>query len=75
MLAWNRNKVRQLTGLELWLFIVGRVLVALGVGVLLARYAPRLVVLGWPAVIVGAVALLMAVKGLARRAPDSPPES
>ena len=75
MLAWNRSKVRQLTGLELWLFIVGRVLVAFGVGLLLATYAPRLVVLGWPAVIVGAVALLVAAKGLARRAPDSPPES
>ena len=43
MLQWNRAKVRNLTGLEIWLMIVGRVLVGFGFGVVGARYFPQVV--------------------------------
>jgi hypothetical protein len=67
--------VGQLTGPEVWLFIVGRVLVAFGLGLIAATYMPALVAMAWPAVIVGAVALLIAAKGLGRRGSASPPEA
>jgi hypothetical protein len=36
MLTWNRRKVQNLSPVEIWLFIVGRVLAALGVGMFVA---------------------------------------
>ncbi len=36
MLEWNRAKVKNLTGFEIWLMIVGRVLAGFGFGVLAA---------------------------------------
>ncbi len=66
MLSWNQRKVRQLTPAEIWLFIAGRVLAAFGVGILVAAYVPQALVLGWPAVVVGVVLLLIASKGLMR---------
>lgn len=38
MLSWNKGKVANLTGMEIWLFIVGRVLVAFGIGVMGVLY-------------------------------------
>jgi hypothetical protein len=32
MLEGNRNRVQNLTGLEIWMFIIGRVFVAFGIG-------------------------------------------
>jgi hypothetical protein len=69
MLSWNRRKVQQLSGTEIWLFIVGRVLAALGVGLLLPSYLPDSRRLGLPAVIVGVVLLLVAARGLKRKPP------
>jgi hypothetical protein len=67
MLNWNAGKVRSLTGTEIWLFIIGRVLVAFGLGVLAVRYFPELTSpLGLPAVIVGLLALVVAAKGMWR---------
>ena len=67
MLAWNQRKVRQLTPGELWLFIIGRVLVAFGLGVIAMQRLPALVApLGWPVAIGGVVLLLIAAKGMAR---------
>ena len=67
MLAWNQRKVRQLTPGELWLFIIGRVLVAFGLGVIAMQRLPGLVApLGWPAAIVGLALLFVAAKGIAR---------
>jgi len=40
MLEGNRSRVQNLTSLEIWLFIIGRVLVAFGVGVLAMIYLP-----------------------------------
>lgn len=68
----NRSRVRRLTGLEIWFFIVGRVLVALGVGALAMAYYPSISsTLAWPAVVIGTVILLLGFRGL-RRPPDEP---
>lgn len=45
MLDWNRSRVQNLTGTEIWLFIVGRVLVGFGLGVYFAIRMPRLATL------------------------------
>jgi len=42
MLAWNQRQVQKLTPGEIWLFIIGRVLVALGVGMIAALSFPEL---------------------------------
>jgi hypothetical protein len=73
MLAWNQQKMRQLTPAEIWFFIVGRVLVAFGAGLLLASYMPSLVAAGWPSVACGSALLLLASKGLTRRQQPGPP--
>lgn len=68
MLERNRLRVQNLSGLELWFFIVGRVLVSAGLGVLAMAYFPTLArPLAWPAVVAGAVLLLLASRGLARK--------
>jgi hypothetical protein len=71
MLNWNAGKVKNLTGLEIWLFIIGRGLVAFGLGVLAIRYFPEIAEpMGVPAVAVGLVALLIAAKGMFRQSPN-----
>jgi hypothetical protein len=72
MLNWNAEKVRNLTGAEIWLFIIGRGLAAFGVGILAARYFPQVAgPLGLPAIVVGLLLLLVAAKGMfRRRSPD-----
>jgi hypothetical protein len=73
MLEGNRRRVQNLTGTEIWLFIIGRVLVAFGVGILAMIYFPALAAnLAWPALIAGSVALLIAFRGLYRRRPIEP---
>jgi len=68
MLNWNAGKVKSLTGTEIWLFIVGRVFVAFGVGVLSVRYFPEIATpLGIPAIAAGILLLAVAAKGLFRR--------
>jgi H+/gluconate symporter-like permease len=67
MLEWNRMKVRNLTGAEIWLVIVGRGLAAFGLGVLAARFFPQVAnPLGIPALAVGMVLLVIGAKGLFR---------
>jgi hypothetical protein len=76
MLAWNQRKVRELSPGEIWLFIVGRVLAAFGIGVLAMRSFPDLIgPFGWPAALVGLALLLIATRGLfrTRGTGDSPP--
>jgi hypothetical protein len=73
MLEWNRAKVKNLTGLEIWLMIVGRVLVGFGFGVLAVRYLPEIAnPLGVPAMLVGLVLVLIAAKGLFRSTQENP---
>jgi Na+/melibiose symporter-like transporter len=76
VLTANHRRVQRLTPTEVWLFIVGRVLAAFGVGILFARYQPRLAgSLAWPAVVAGVLCLVVAARGLRRPAlpGDIPP--
>jgi hypothetical protein len=67
MLEWNRSKVRNLTGAEIWLMIIGRVLAGFGLGVLAVRYFPQVAnPLGIPTLVVGMLLLLIAAKGFFR---------
>jgi predicted membrane-bound spermidine synthase len=71
MLNWNAGKVKNLTGLEIWLFIIGRGLVAFGLGVLAIRYFPEIAEpKGFPAIAVGLVVLLIGAKGMFRQSPS-----
>jgi hypothetical protein len=71
ILRWNQEKVKKLTGAEIWLFIVARVLIGFGLGVLSAHYFPGIAgPLGYPALAVGIVLLLLATKGLWRPQSD-----
>jgi len=38
---WNQKKVQNLTGTEIWLFILGRVLVAFAIGILITQYSRK----------------------------------
>ena len=70
MLERNRKRVQQLTGIEIWIFIVARVLLGFAFGVFAVIYFPRIAPhLAWPALILGAVLFLVAAKGLFRRGP------
>ncbi len=68
MLNWNARKVQNLTGTEIWLFILGRVLIAFAIGVLTAQYFPRLAALiAVPLLIVGVILFAFAARGLRRQ--------
>ena len=70
----NARRVRNLSPLGIWLFIIGRVFVAAGLGILAMAYFP---VIAFPAalplIVVGIVLLLVALKGLIGRV-DAPPK-
>ena len=71
MLNWNAKKVRNLTGTEIWLFILGRVLIAFAIGILIGQYFPRAAALiALPALAIGGVLFLIATKGLWRQSSD-----
>ena len=71
MFESNRRRVQNLTGLEIWFFIVGRVLVAFGVGAVTMAYFPAFAsAVAWPAIIGGGVLFLVASRGLFRVRPD-----
>lgn len=73
MLAWNQRKIHQLSPSEIWLFIAGRVLAALGLGMLLVVYLPDSSVAAWPLLVLGLIMLMVASKKLWRS--PSPPGS
>ena len=67
MLESNRRRVQNLSGSEIWMFIVARVLVGFATGALTMLYFPRVAVyLMWPALIVGSLLFGLASKGLWR---------
>ena len=73
MLEANRRRVQQLTGREIWLFSIGRSLMAFGAGVMLMKVFPEVMSpLAWPALMVGLVVFLIACRGLLR-AGSTPP--
>ena len=68
LLERNAACVRKMTGLEIWLSIAGRGLVALGVGILAMAYFPRIAFYAAvPLVVVGLALFLFALKGQSRR--------
>jgi len=67
MLKWNAAKVKNFTGTEIWLFIIARMLIGFGLGVLAVRYFPQVAnALGIPALIAGMILFLIAAKGFFR---------
>jgi hypothetical protein len=71
MLTWNANKVNQLTGGEIWMMIVGRVLIGFGIGALCMQVFPKFAgVAAVPAVILGLVILGIAARGMMRSNSD-----
>jgi len=72
MLKWNAAKVKGLTGIEIWLFIIARVLIAFGLGVLAVRYFPQVAsTLGISALVLGGILFIIAAKGLVRAPKES----
>jgi peptidoglycan/LPS O-acetylase OafA/YrhL len=72
LLNWNHKKVQNLTPGEIWMFIVGRVFMSFGIGILVMQYFPQVASwLGIPALVIGFVLLVVAVKGFARKSPPS----
>lgn len=70
VLSWNADKVKNLTGPEIWLFIVARVLVGFGVGVLVTQYFPKTAgLLGLPALLIGLLLFVIAFMGFRRPKP------
>ncbi len=68
LLKWNAEKVKSMSGAEIWLFILGRVLAAFGIGLLTAHYYPQVAwPVGIPALVVGIVLFLIAAKALLRK--------
>jgi hypothetical protein len=68
LLKWNQKKVQNLTPLEIWLFILGRVFIGFGVGVVAMQYWPDKVAWsGLPALVIGLAFFVFAAKGLARK--------
>jgi hypothetical protein len=74
LLKNNHRRVQNLTPLEIWGFIIGRVLAAFGVGVLAMQYFPEVAAwVGVPCAVVGIILLVLAARGLARKAPNKDP--
>ena len=68
MLENNRRRVQNLTGLEIWLFIIGRVLAGIGVGIIAMVYFPSVAAkFGWPLIVVGLIVMLAAARGMFRK--------
>jgi hypothetical protein len=73
LLKWNRRKVQNLSPLEIWLFIAGRVFVGLGVGILAMAYYPRFAFpAAVPFVVLGFVFMVAAFKGFVRKGSSVP---
>jgi len=65
MLEQNRIRVQKMSSLEIWLFIIGRVLVGFGLGILAVTYLPgTFTKLGIPFVVIGLIILILASRGL-----------
>jgi hypothetical protein len=72
MLKWNAAKVKNFTGAEIWLFIIARMLIGFGLGVLAVRYFPQVAnPLGIPALTVGMILFLIAAKGFFRSSKET----
>jgi len=71
MLNWNARKVKNLTGTEIWLFILGRVLIAFALGIVATQYFPQFTPrIALPLLLVGVILFAIAARGL-RRSPEN----
>ena len=72
MLKENAERVKRLTTGEIWLFIIGRVLAAFGLGVWFALLWPASSAraIGTTALVVGLICLAAALPGLFRKGPS-----
>ena len=67
-LNWNHRKVQNLTPWEIWAFIVGRVLVGFGFGILFTQWYPQIAdSLALPVLIIGFIILIFAARGFRRK--------
>jgi len=67
MLEGNRQRVQNLSGGEIWMFIMARVLIGFAAGIFAMRYFPTAAsYLAWPALVAGALLFILASKGLSR---------
>jgi uncharacterized protein (DUF983 family) len=66
MLEENRKRVQNLSAGGIWLFIIGRVLVAFGLGITATLYLPRVfgMPVAIPVIVAGLILLLIAARGL-----------
>jgi hypothetical protein len=72
VLEGNRQRVKNLSGGEIWLFIVARVLIGFAVGILAMVYFPSVASqIAWPALVVGVILFILASRGLFRRPSNS----
>jgi hypothetical protein len=68
MLEENRQRVQNLSGREIWMFIVARVLIGFALGIFAMLYFPAIAAyLAWPTLIVGTLLFILASKGLLRK--------
>ena len=73
LLEANARRVQNLSPIGIWLFIIGRVLAAFGLGILAMAYFPSYAFpAGVPLVLAGVIALAVAFTGLGR-SKDPPP--
>jgi membrane protein implicated in regulation of membrane protease activity len=67
MLQANTDRVKLLTPMEIWLFIIGRSLIAFAVGILAMLVYPHVATkLAIPAALIGLVCLTVAARGMFR---------
>jgi hypothetical protein len=71
LLNWNHKKVQNLTPLEIWFFIAGRMFLSFGFGALVVKYYPQCWRLGYPTMIIGIILLGVALKGVLRKSSNS----
>ena len=70
----NAQRVKNLSPTGIWLFIIARVFVAGGLGILAMAYYPGIAFpVALPLIGVGTILFLVALKGLTRRS-DTPPK-
>lgn len=56
LLKWNQKKVQNLTPWQIWMFILARVFMSFGVGVIAMKYWPNMIAWsGFPAILCWAV--------------------
>jgi hypothetical protein len=73
ILEANRQRVQNLNGGEIWLFIIARVLIGFALGIFAMIYFPKLTPsLAWPALLVGILLFAIASKGLLRKRRGGP---